>query len=599
MQFKSEDDIVSFAITAKLPEWQGKLFKQNREAVQVHSQGQLFYKIDRLFPNEHSESKKHRVLSFESITEPSFDKAANNINRIFKNSSYTVEASEKTLQFAREDGFEGQNLFNWFLDNWTKWALKEDPNSRIVVYPLEYATEKGIHPIVFVPSDRIKFIDAETFVFISDESDITVQLQETRLSREVFLDQTLGGKMNARTIAENTFTPVLVETITRYVYHVFQKGEGIYRIEQTKQGNTTDWTIELIKINSKDFLPVTEVGGSKGRYQIYKSFLHAFVPFANLALLQHSQHTAVNFTFSFPRMSEIQTPCSNPHCREGYVYLDDKDETKEKCKTCNGSAYTTNQTPYKVYTKRYDPQGVDGGDKYLEVPDVQFYTPDTAILDYSKNEWKDYLAMAEKAVYIQQKVETGNVESAKSKDLDREDFYSFLSKIGHTYYGKLRFVLQCLENEISSQKNQVGVNEPFSFAILTEGEAFDALQKILGSSVPVMIKANQVDAFINKFVSQSSPIRKFIDVLKLVDPLLYYSPAEITSFRTTGAVLDEAVSIHVFAFPVLQQMFFKDTELSLQDAESIANKLTTELAQYKPKPVQTIKDKFQQQQQQP
>lgn len=591
LNFKDEKALVSFVIEEKLPAWQVKLFKRNADAVQVHSQGQIFFKIDKLFPNEQAESKEHRVLAFESVTEASFCRAANNINRIFKNSSYSFEASDKTIEIANSHVFDGKNLFSWFLDEWTSWALKEDPNARIVVYPPEYV-KTGKAQVVFVASDKIKRLDEETIVFISEaESEVTYDLEEVRIKSDVFYDQAIK-QMNVRNLTENTYTPKIVTKIVRPVYHAFFKGVGFYRIEQLKSGGK-EYQIDFFPIK-EDFIPVIDVGGERATKKVCKSFLSPFVPFGNLALLQHSQHTAVNFTFSFPRMSEVQTPCDVPNCLSGWIETEDANypDGKKKCVKCGGSGYLSNQTPYKIYRKVYDAQAMDGDDKALTVPDVQFYTPDVSILDYSKKEWKDYLEMAERAVYVQQQIQTGNIPAAKSKEIDRDDLYAFLSRVAQVYFSRVRFVLQCLENYNVASPVFVTIQIPFSFAILSENEAFLSLKDILSSGVPIMLKANQVESFINKFVSQSSPIRKFIDVLKIVDPLLYYNTADISSYKLTGAITDEQISVHVFSYQVLQKLYFNDKNLFLQDTNTIINKVLAELKAYKPAPVVDLKTKL-------
>jgi hypothetical protein len=77
----------------------------------------------------------------------------------------------------------------------------------------------------------------------------------------------------------------------------------------------------------------------------------------------------------------------------------------------------------------------------FSTPSVEYYSPDSAILDYSKNQWKDYLRQAEEAVFVQQKTDTGNVEAAKSKEIDREELYSWLSNISKVLYGNLQMFL--------------------------------------------------------------------------------------------------------------------------------------------------------------
>lgn len=590
LQFKSEKDLVSFVVTSKLPEWQRKLFKQYAEAVQVHSQGEIFYKLDRLFPNEHPESKHHRILSFESITEASFGRAANNVNRIFKNSSYTVEASERTIQEANEHKYEGVNLYSWFLDQWVKYALKQDANARIVIYPPEYVEETGRPQIVFVESCYLRYLTEDMVMFVSEEeSTIDYEIKPMSVQSEVFYDQSIN-KYNVREAQRNTYTPKLEGTIKKYVYHAFFKGVGFWRIEQT-QGS--EFNFEFFEIE-QDFLPCVDAGGEKGKQDVNKSFLHPFVPFGNLALLQHSQHTAVNFTFSFPRMSEIETPCDAEGCQGGKILCESEEDihangATKQCKKCGGTGWTRNQTPYKVYLKRYDPQMSDDT-KHLEVDDVKYYTPETAILDYSKKEWKDYLEMAEMAVYVQQRVATGNVESAQSKEIDREDMYSFLYRVGKCYFQRLRFVLQALENYLVSNPTQVNVETPYSYAILSESEAFAALKDILISNVPVMLKASQVESFVNKFVSMSSPIRKFLDVLKTVDLLLYYNNLEIGGFRANNVVTPEQQAIHVFSYPVLQNMYLDNPNLFLQDTKVVADQLKKALKQFIPAPVKDLKE---------
>lgn len=588
--FKDEEALVTFVIAAQLPDWQKKLFKKNADAIQVHSQGQLFYKIDRLFPNENPDSKQHRVLAFESVTEASFGRAANNVNRIFKNSSYTCEASDKTIEIANAHTFEDQNFFNWFLDQWVKWSLKEDSNARVVAYPPEYV-KKGNDQIVFISSDLLRMIKDDTVIFVSEtESDVNYNLTESRITREPFYDKTIDS-LNFREATENTFTPKIEKTIARYVYHAFFKGVGFYRIEQLNKNSQKEWDVEFYPFN-QDFLPICDVGGEKNNNKVNKSFLNPFVSFGNLALLQHSQHTAVNFTFSFPRMSEIQSECNADGCTAGTVECrvsPEHPDGRMDCLKCNGTGYLVNQTPYKTYIKRYDPSAAAGENEHLKVPDVQYYTPDTGILDYSKGEWKDYLDMAEKAVYIQQKVMTGNVEAAKSKEIDRDDLYSFLTRVAQVYFQKLRFFLQCFENFNVASPVTVSVEIPYSFAILTEGEAFAALKDILLSSVPVALKANQVESFINKFVSQSSPIRKFFDVLKIVDPLLYYSPLEVTNFQLGSIITPEQYSTHVFAFYVLNKLYFEDKTIFLQDTNIIIAKVNVELKQYIPKKTVDLK----------
>jgi uncharacterized protein YueI len=249
-----------------------------------------------------------------------------------------------------------------------------------------------------------------------------------------------------------------------------------------------------------------------------------------------------------------------------------------KVQTCNGSKYITIQSPYKTYRKVQDSFDTDG--KVFSTPSVEYYSPDSAILDYSKNQWKDYLSQAEESVFVQQKTDTGNVEAAKSKEIDREELYSWLSNISKVLYGNLQMFLQYVENYVNPSPIKVAVEQPYSFAILTESEAFEALGLMLQSSAPVLLKANQIDNFVNKFTSESSPVKRALHILKKYDLLLYYSDSTVMNLKGQGTISAKMVQQHTLAYPVLIQMYEMDKTLFDMEDEQIIKKLSTEVDKY-------------------
>lgn len=595
MQFPDENALISFAINAKMQEWQKKLICKYKDDLQVHSKGELFYKIDTLFPNEHPESKKQRVLSFEPITKSSFEKGLNNIVEIFNNSSYTAEASQKTIDLISQNTFDNKNLFSFLLEKWTKTALGESANDLMVIYPFEYIKDyPETQQITFVKTEFINKYDNDGIViFVSEqESDKTYSVEEYKICGIPFWDNSLAiPRWNIRHSQENSFSLKLKTKITRTVLHVFTE-DGMYRIEQDKD-QTSSWSYEFYPSKVK-FIPVTIVGGvEREKKFIHESFFQTCVPFANLALLQHSQHTAVNFMFSFPRMGELQSSCDNDGCNNGRVLCETTNQYPDgtmPCPTCLGSGTRAAQTPYKVYVKKYDTSDMSDN-KHLDVDDVKYYTPDTGILKYSKEEWGDYLEKMEKTLFIQQVVKTGNVQSEESKQIDLKGQYSFLKRIATVFYDKVRFAMQCYENYLNNAGAQnVVVNIPYSFAILDESDAFDALNNILKSDASILIKANQMESFINKFISQSSVIIKFFTVLKIVDKLFFYSNADINLFSLGGVADKQDWAVHVYAYPVLMQMYMKNRDLFNDDMDKIADALIKELDQYKPQPANTLQE---------
>jgi hypothetical protein len=285
--------------------------------------------------------------------------------------------------------------------------------------------------------------------------------------------------------------------------------------------------------------------------------------------------------FSYPRISEIETPCDNVSCHGGQT---NTNGVPGSCTRCGGSGYVTVQSPYKVYKKKID-SGVTDPEvlkNLLAAPPVSFHTPEVSILNYSKDSWKEYLAMAEEAVYIQQKRLTGNVESAKAKDIDKEGEYSWTRSVSHALHSDLKKVLQAFEDYLNPRGVEVSLDEPTSFALVTEAEAFEALSYIIGSEAPVMVKAQQVDNFVHKYINKSSPFIKALEVLKLLDPLLYYSNKEAQSFKASGVITPAQWAVHVYAYPVIMQMYQKDKTVFTQDAEALAEKAKAELEKFMP-----------------
>jgi hypothetical protein len=202
------------------------------------------------------------------------------------------------------------------------------------------------------------------------------------------------------------------------------------------------------------------------------------------------------------------------------------------------------------------------------------------ILNYSKEQPDRYIEKAEMAVFIQQKVQTGNTEAAKSKEIDREELYAWLANISKVLYNNLQMGLQYLENYVNSSPIKVSVEQPYSFAILTEQEAFDALSKILESAAPVPIKASQIDSFVNKFISESSPVKRALHILKKYDLLLYYSNDELASFKGMGSISTPELIRHQKAYPVLIQMYELDQTLFDLEDKQIIEKLSAEVDKY-------------------
>lgn len=574
----------------RVEQWKRDYFEKVCKNLQVHTKGQLFEKVDSLFPNEHPTSKDHAIKTYEPITKGSIWKAINNINRIFSNSSFSITVSDELTKFLSDYEWKGQNLLDIYLEMWINFSLAEDPNGLFVVYPIEYAEERNICPLQFVRSELIRSWTKKQISFVSEiDSSVAYYYETVAQKREVYYDAKVEG-LNARTCTQTTYNQRLRVKIEKEVVHLFTLDGFI--IYQSTGGNSFDWTVYQFP-QTHSVLAVFPGGGmivDKADTPIFDSFVSPFNPFGNLALLQHRNHRAVDLMFSYPRLGELETPCDK--CEGGKIK--GKKTTRNPngisdCGVCNGSGFVTVQSPYKTYRRKYDPQ--DAGDnKHLNTPPVEFYSPDTGIINYSKESWKDYLELAEQAVFVQQKVKTGNVESADSKNLDQEEMFSWLINISKVFYSGMRIFLQSLEAYVNDSETTVSVEKPYSFAVLTEGEAFAELNAILTSEAPIFVKGNRVDNFLSKFVSKGSPIIKAVNVLKKYDPLLFYSLKEIQAFKSSNTITADMWTKHILAYPELMRLWQFDNNLFEKPDEQIMTALDASIASHNiPKPGDGLK----------
>lgn len=578
--------LVKLIQEAKMPEWWLKIAEQLAYNLQVHTKGLMFDKITGLYPNEHPDSQKHCIQSFEPITQASIWKAINNIVRVFNNSSYNIQISDKTKEIIEEYQDNEGSFFSQFLEDWIKYAVAEDPNGICVWYPLEYTDDL----YRYVCYKDLVHVTDDVLIFKSqEESELKKDFIELEYAKQVFLDydhEDRPGIPNRRYTVVKTFNRRLEVTYLNTVYHVFTKTHFI-RFYKEKAEDTV-FKYDFYKHPKElETLPYYENGGIEvekakqkdNALDLYTSFVQPFIPFGNKCLIADRNLRAVDLMYSYPRMSEVQQECDacKGHGKE-------KCDTSVNetgwitCRTCKGSKFITIQSPYKVYRKVQD--SFDADNKVFSTPSVEFYTPDTAILDYAERQPDRYLRKAEEAVFVQQKVETGNVEAAKSKEIDREELYAWLANISKVLYNNLQMGLQYLENYVNSSPIVVSVEKPYSFAILLESEAFEALSAMLSSSVPVPIKANQIDSFVNKFISESSPVKRALHILKKYDLLLYYSQSDVANLKGNGFVDNKMCQKHTLAYPVLIQMYELNPALFDLEDEAIITKLDAEISKY-------------------
>lgn len=552
-----------------VPQYKVHYYDKIKKQLQVHTEGKIFSKVIDVFKNEEQESTNFVVDTYESVTKGSIWRGIDNIARIFNNTGFNITGDKNTIQ-----ALSDANFFGDYIEDFISISTAKDPNAVQVWQKKKDGTWKS----KFIETEFIKIINENEIAYIDIEnSDYTIEVDKTYL-----------GSVNSQ---YNDINRRVTKSYFEGVKYKF--GENIkiiyinklQYIEIVKRGKEADVTIENFKTPLKH--PYTCTGVQEIAEGVYDSAVAPFIPFGNHALIQHRTYRSVEALFGYPRMSEVELPCEN--CVRGMENCEVTDSYPsglKQCSKCSGTGHVSLQSTFKIYKRKLFP---DNPELNANVKPVEFFTPDSAILEYNARAWKETLQMGEDAIYIQQRVETGNVESAKSREKQLESMYSWLGRISNVIYGNIQ---HAINNYCAITGSGLAtVEKPMSFAIMSELEAFDYLNKIVITDAPIFIKTSHIENFLNKYISKTSAVIKIVDVLKRVDPFVFYTQSDLQALSDSGVINDTDWRIHAYAFPLLMQMYTRDPELLDMNYDVIERQLLAVVdTKIKPKAIGTSSD---------
>jgi hypothetical protein len=526
-----------------------------KKDLQVHTQGKLFEKVITVYENEDVNATKFVLNTYEPVTKGSIWKGIDNVGRIFKNTGFDISASEQTMEFINESEYKDK-----IIDNFVKKSIATDPNTFAVPY-----FDNGEWKIEFIESEQVHVINDESIVYIDDEkSDYEIRKKHTKALGKLNTDANLLLEQHEKHYLKKSFVFV---SETQYITIEFSENKA-----QTN----------IITLPKK-IKPYIATGVNEQLDNVFESPVQGFIPFGNKALLQHRTAVSVENLFGYPRMSEIELPCDA--CHSGMVKCDITDECKtgeETCKKCHGTGALSLQSVFKIYKRKLS---AENPELNIDIDPVKFHTPDIGILDYVSKAWQSSLQLAEDAIYIQQRIETGNIESAKSREKQLEQMYSWLDRISAQFYKSAEQILT--NYSLLNGYGEVIVQKPISFAIMNELESFEYLNTIVSSDSPIFIKTTHIENFLKKYISSSNPIIRVVRILKKVDIFCFYTSDDLQKLSNSGIIDDKEWRIHAYAFPLLSQMYAIDGSLFQLEDDQIIVMLNKELERFIPK-VQTI-----------
>ena len=552
----------------------GNTFKSNvfpfnfynkiKKDLQVHTEGVMYDKVISVYKNEDPKATEFVVNTYEPVTKASMQKGSDNISRIFKNFGVKTVGNEDSINYLNEI-----NLSKYFQNNYLDVTISHDPNTFAVPYLED--EDDNLWRAEFVQSDQIISINDDYIIFIDDK-------------KTKFDYKNENDKINTTIRKFSSYNISLSDNVTleRYKREFF--GEIHYVLISKNQyisfsHEKNEIEYNIIDFDSKIKKPYVPTGVNKSKKIVFESPLQAFVPFGNIALLQHRTSRSVEHLFGYPRMGEIELPCDT--CHLGKVPCEPCDEFPNgemECNKCGGTSSLSLQSIFNIYKRKLS---AETPELNVNIDPVQFYTPDIGILTHTSENWKKTIEMAEDAVYVPKNVQTGNVQSAQSRDKQLEQMYSWIDRNANAYCDAEETISNIILSIIG--KEPITIEKPMSYAIMSEIESFEYLNLIVNSLSPSFIKSTHIENFLKKYVSISNPIIKIVEILKKVDKFCFYTTDDLEKLSNNGIIKDEDWVIHAYAYPIISQMFTLNPELLTQDSEYILKEVDKELAIYLPK----------------
>jgi hypothetical protein len=545
--------------TGGIAEYQQYFWNKLKKALVVHTEGRLFDKVITVFNNEDPESSKFVLNTYESVTKGSVWRGIDNLSRIFNSTGFDITGDPSTIQTLSE-----QDFFGKYVNDFINISTARDPNT-VQVWVKNDQDEwvsRFIETqfILLLNDDEIGFIDIE-------HSTYEIQVDRSRIG-------SVTNVLHDHRKITNSYYEGTVYTFGTKVRYIYINKEQFIQADY----NQGEAEIKIENFSQPLKSPYTYTGVERIEKGVHNSAVAGFIPFGNHALIQHRTFRSVEALFGYPRMSEVELPCDQ--CVRGQVSCSPCEEFPDgmkPCSECNGSGYLSLQSPFKIYKRKLFP---DAPELNANVRPVEFFTPDIGILNYNADAWRKTLQLGEDAIYIQQRVETGNVESAASREKTMESMYAWLGRISSVIYSNIQ---NALDNYSAiTNGGAIVLNRPMSFAIMSEIEAFQYLNTIVTTDAPTFIKSTHIENFLNKYVSKTNPIIKVVDVLKRVDPFVFYTVADLKALSDAGVISDSDWRTHAYAYPLMMQMVTRDPELLVQDVAELELLLASEIAKKQP-----------------
>lgn len=544
------------------------------ERMRVHTE--LDYVPEKLLktkaPYEDEAQFQWRKDNIQPVTMPFFMRAMSTINRIFNKSNYSIK-------YTNED--QGK----YFCDDLPIFGSIDDYAEQIIV-PNKIIDPNGvvvIKPFLLPLKEEINVDESGNQVidYIFDDSE-EIQPIPVIYPCENIIDYVDGQYLLVLT-EEKSDVQFGNKIVNEGLVYEFYDTDIIYKIKQI--GKKVDYAFSAPEIyyqHNIGSLPVQKLKGipkTKGTAVLYLSYFIYAIPNLDLAYYGMSNLDMSITSHIFPQKWEYVDRCDNAQCRNGFIdgFVDDK-PIKNICPDCNGTGNRIKTGPMNIKTI-HKPDPLGGTDQIqLPNPALGFVDPPTGSLEftYKLNRERIDDAFAHLNIDVSgTNVKGGNNDTAKGKEIDREELFSFLLRISNEVFSLVDFIIDNVGKMRYLDKWEgATVSPPVNFAMVSAQDLIKELTMAKGANIPDILLRELLNDFEDKRFPQSNILHRMSDIVEYCDRLILYDTLQIATKLASNTVAKWEAILHDSIYTFILQEINLNPKFLDEDNEKIKDKLT-------------------------
>lgn len=520
--------------------------------IRVHFDGRFpAFLFEERAPRESQEEFEYRKKIYKAITKAWMGRALGAVARVWNDKNYTVEWYEKSdEEYFNQEYPKYGNIWAYFEQVVTVEKLK-DPNAVIAHRP------SGIPTTEDGEVDQTKKVEPVAVIYHCDQ-----------VLKYVEEDYCL--------ILLNEKAPIVYDKQVRYEGRIFELYDAvnIWRITQTSKNGDTVQTFEVTSYykdtHGLGYLPVTKLKGTPLQREeeiLYESYFAPAIPSLESALLDHSTLQMVKYAFAFPVKWQYTDECGNKECNNGLVNGFDKEgnSIQVTCGVCKGTGRSAGG-PLAHYEIALSNQ--DGSLKQsVPTPPAGFITPETAIMEFLWKQVTEYLQSG----YSILNLEVSNSfakgdDTALGKQIDREEFFSFLMRFSNELFETLEFSIKTIGILRNGESYQPpAINRPTNFTIRDDQELTEELANV---NIPDFARRKILKAYNNSRFINDRQAEKMFNVISRLDKHITKSTDEILRLAAAGYITKRDVLLHYNLQAWIESILIEEPDFLDRDFES-------------------------------